>query len=248
VSEFFTLAARQPAFIELKHFGTFLARCLTNLIGSIIMTRIFALRAALLGAVLAASPAAAVNLIANGGFENTGFGGTGSYYNVGTTGADNPVPGDFGFAVPINNVDIIANGVFTSSLSGGGAYNLDLVGYGSTGSISQSFATILGKTYKVSVAYTQNGGGKTADVNVDGSAIGTLVGSGSWQTFTTTFIGTGASTTFDITEVNGGGNGGIVLDNISVSQVPEPAAWAMMLTGFGMLGFAMRRRQQTVAA
>ena len=27
--------------------------------------------------------------------------------------------------------------------------------------------------------------------------------------------------------------------------VPEPATWAMMLVGFGAVGFAMRRRKQT---
>ena len=30
----------------------------------------------------------------------------------------------------------------------------------------------------------------------------------------------------------------------SVSAVPEPAAWAMMLLGFGAMGFTMRRRRQ----
>ena len=29
----------------------------------------------------------------------------------------------------------------------------------------------------------------------------------------------------------------------NVSAVPEPAAWAMMLIGFGGIGFAMRRRK-----
>lgn len=213
------------------------------------MIRTFALRAALFGAVLAATPvSAAVNLIVNGGFENTGFGGTSSYYNVGDTGADNPIPGDFGFAVPVNNVDIIANGVYAPFLATGGAYNLDLVGYGSTGAISQTFATVLGRTYTVSIDFTQNGGGKSADVNVNGAAIGTLVGTGAWQTFTTTFIGTGAATTFDITEILGGGNGGVVLDNISVSAVPEPETWAMLVAGFGMTGFAMRKRKAAVAA
>ncbi|MFZ4690097.1 MAG: PEPxxWA-CTERM sorting domain-containing protein [Polymorphobacter sp.] len=210
------------------------------------MTRNFALRAALLAAVVVASPAAAVNLIANGDFENTGFGGTGSFYNLGNPGADNPVPGDFGFTVTLNDVDLIANGAFAPFLATGGAYNLDLNGY-NTGAISQTFATVSGRTYRVKLDYTQNGGGKSADVNVNGSAIGTLIGSGSWQSFTTTFAGTGAPTVFDITSLVGG-SGGIVLDNISVTDVPEPATWAMMLTGFGMLGFAMRRRQQAVAA
>lgn len=30
--------------------------------------------------------------------------------------------------------------------------------------------------------------------------------------------------------------------------VPEPATWAMMIGGFGLTGFAMRRRQAAVAA
>jgi hypothetical protein len=36
------------------------------------------------------------------------------------------------------------------------------------------------------------------------------------------------------------------LDNIAVNPVPEPATWAMMLLGFGAVGFAMRRRRRPV--
>ena len=39
------------------------------------------------------------------------------------------------------------------------------------------------------------------------------------------------------------------LDNISVTAgVPEPASWALMIGGFGMTGFAMRRRPTAVTA
>jgi PEP-CTERM motif-containing protein len=38
------------------------------------------------------------------------------------------------------------------------------------------------------------------------------------------------------------------LDNITITQaVPEPATWAMMLLGFGAIGFAMRRRKPAQA-
>ena len=37
-------------------------------------------------------------------------------------------------------------------------------------------------------------------------------------------------------------------DNIATtSAVPEPATWAMMITGFGLAGAAMRRRRATLA-
>ena len=41
-------------------------------------------------------------------------------------------------------------------------------------------------------------------------------------------------------------NGTITLDiKGSTGAVPEPAAWAMMLAGFGLVGAAMRRRSTT---
>lgn len=40
------------------------------------------------------------------------------------------------------------------------------------------------------------------------------------------------------------------IDNLatSVSGVPEPGAWALMITGFGLAGASLRRRRATVAA
>ena len=38
--------------------------------------------------------------------------------------------------------------------------------------------------------------------------------------------------------------GNVLLGGLSLSQaVPEPATWAMMLIGFGAIGFASRRRK-----
>ncbi|TRW17043.1 Npun_F0296 family exosortase-dependent surface protein [Glacieibacterium frigidum] len=45
------------------------------------------------------------------------------------------------------------------------------------------------------------------------------------------------------------GGGGFELDNITIgATVPEPAAWAMMITGFGLVGLGMRRRMPVVTA
>jgi hypothetical protein len=34
---------------------------------------------------------------------------------------------------------------------------------------------------------------------------------------------------------------------VDVAAVPEPASWAMMISGFGLVGGAMRRRPAKVA-
>ena len=44
-------------------------------------------------------------------------------------------------------------------------------------------------------------------------------------------------------------NGGLgIVDNFSVAAVPEPASWAMLITGFGLVGAAARRRRTAIAA
>ena len=47
-------------------------------------------------------------------------------------------------------------------------------------------------------------------------------------------------------------SGGIGFDNLivraTIAAVPEPASWTMMLTGFGLLGTAMRRRATIATA
>ncbi len=47
----------------------------------------------------------------------------------------------------------------------------------------------------------------------------------------------------------GANNVGVILDDVSISitprvpAVPEPASWALMIAGFGLVGFAARRRK-----
>jgi hypothetical protein len=44
------------------------------------------------------------------------------------------------------------------------------------------------------------------------------------------------------------GFGGVQYDLISTSVVPEPATWAMLIAGFGLVGSAMRRRRAVAIA
>lgn len=57
------------------------------------------------------------------------------------------------------------------------------------------------------------------------------------STGTTTFV-----------EQSPASGGGWYASTITAGAVPEPATWAMMMLGFGMLGFAMRARREGIAA
>lgn len=55
--------------------------------------------------------------------------------------------------------------------------------------------------------------------------------------------------TFDsITFSQVGNSGGFESDNHTVGMVPEPGTWAMMIAGFGLVGFAARRRRTMAIA
>jgi hypothetical protein len=81
------------------------------------------------------------------------------------------------------------------------------------------------------------------------SIIQTVTGSSNSLTLTTGTLAAGATFRFLYT-FNAGAGGGTVSGNASFMQsaVPEPATWAMMLVGFGGIGFAMRRRRRPVLA
>lgn len=53
-----------------------------------------------------------------------------------------------------------------------------------------------------------------------------------------------APTTLSFSAIGTSDSTGGYLDSISLSAVPEPASWVMMILGFGMLGVALRRQRQ----
>jgi hypothetical protein len=62
-----------------------------------------------------------------------------------------------------------------------------------------------------------------------------------WTEYTYNFVATGASTTLSFASLDNSPYGP-ALDGVSVAAVPEPAAWGMLIGGFGLAGLALRRR------
>ena len=218
--------------------------------------------------LVSASAASATNIIMNGGFENPPIAdpccttipgnGTVDYWNV-VSGNVNVVNGYYGS----QGVDMNP----AANLAKEGVQYLDLIGEGGVGSISQSFDTVLGQLYTLTFSYSHNLFGGSADgappfeANYSvGNSSGQLLrgmithstGSPSnldWKTGTGSFVGTGTSEILNFTNTSPTmGNAGILLDEVSVSAVPEPATWMMMIGGFGVAGVAMRRRRRETLA
>lgn len=204
-------------------------------------------------AALAAAPAHA-NLLANGGFESPVL-APASYLNI-TPGTE---PAGFGWTVFDAGVDVFSNGVLGSGIvAAAGVQALDLVGFGSTGGVSQSFATTAGTVYQLSFAYANNAisiGNAAASVTV-GDGASTLLSTtishhtsstsgADWTAFSANFTGTGQVATLSFATTLGGSNGGILLDQVSVTvapAVPEPGSYVLMLAGLAAMVFVLRRR------
>lgn len=224
---------------------------------------------AAIATVLAATPSVAAtpvlssgNLLKNGSFEN-GFDnwkvtntGSGQGYSdpvIVSYGQASAYPtGAFGETVPADNAK--------------GNPGLDAVGskflYLSTdvGSnvLSQTVNLVAGNTYMFGFDYylPANGYGNpnnaTLTASVDGTQFANFtLGSQpatTWQflsaTKTFTATNTGAFTlSFSGSQYTAKDVG---IDRVflsTVAAVPEPSTWALMLAGFGMVGFAMRRRK-----
>ena len=84
-------------------------------------------------------------------------------------------------------------------------------------------------------------------------ASGTLASPGNWSTWTSTYTVGAADVGSTISIVlNGAGDQGnwdnVRLDGPSgTGGVPEPASWALLIAGFGMVGASLRRRRQGAA-
>ena len=192
--------------------------------------------------LLAVNPAhAALNLVTNGSFEV----GTapGVYATVGT--GDSNITG---WSVSNGTVDYIGS-YWTAA---DGSRSIDLAG-NSYGTLSQAIHLVANQAYSLTFFLSANPDNsefpRTVQVGIDGliqdfnfTGSPNLSNMG-WQQQTLNFVaGSTGSTLLSFTALNAGTFYGPALDNVSLSAVPEPSTWAMMLLGLSMIGFGLRRR------
>jgi hypothetical protein len=146
----------------------------------------------------------------------------------------------------------------------GSVGSVDLDGSSSVSGISQTFVAPVGND-KVSFALSGNPdngavdpkllqvtvGGTVGNFQYDTNSQGNSHGDMKYADYTLDFISNGVAPvtlTFQ-SEDTPGNSWGPVVSDVSVSSVPEPATWAMLLLGFFSIGFLMRdaRRKDAVA-
>jgi hypothetical protein len=230
-----------------------------------------------IAAIMAASPVSAAELLTNGNFETGTFagwtvvnqaGGSGNW-NIDAPGTTTPTSG---FPTPANP----AGGSFyaVTDQTGPGAHVLlqaFTLAAGSTATLSfDFFARNAGSlTTRSDIDYTAGTAGfyrvdiLTAGAGAFSTAVGDVVqnlvlspGSTTALSYSNASFGLGlapGSYQLRFAEVDNAGFFNLGVDNVSInatSGVPEPATWAMMLLGFGVVAGAMRsaRRKKVVDA
>lgn len=199
----------------------------------------------------------AVNYIKNGSFETVDAALSFSNGVIQVAGLNTTALTSWAAAASrqykINNAYTAENGINSVDLSGAG------------GSIYQNVTGLtVGTKYKVTFALSGNPDAtvnpkvrlsltsptSSSDFTFTKPA-GQSAGAMGWTQQTVSFVA-GAQTTrvtFTNTLPTASRAFGPVIDNVILTvAVPEPATWAMLLTGFGMVGFAARRRNRSLAA
>lgn len=209
-----------------------------------------------LAALVPSTASAAVNV----SFENpqlTGGGAAYAYFSQ-PFGNNPSVPAGFA-AIPgvtfSGASGIQANGsAFGFSNAPDGTQTAFIQSYhGVGGAISVDLTNlVVGQRYFVTFSAARrgysdpNGASNPFSVSVGGHSNPFDTSSTTFSPFTTSFIAQNTTDSLIFTGSANGGDATLGLDAISVA-VPEPATWAMMLMGFGMVGAGVRsRRKPTV--
>ena len=203
-----------------------------------------------------ATAAAATNFVSDGDFTSPGGGGSYTPYASGT------LMGPWSVTSPCcsptsDAIDLIG-GYWDAPTSGTGSVDLDGT---SPGMISQSFSLAPGNyvlTFDLSGNPDGGAGVKSLAVSIDGITDDlsyTVTGANNhgnmlYQLETIDFsVATAGTVTLSFESMDASTSPfGPVIGDVSVTAVPEPAAWGLMILGLGGLGAALRGRRRLVTA
>lgn len=187
-------------------------------------------------AFASAATATPVNLIKDGSFESVAL----------SNKVAKSLSSLAGWQVGANQVEV-RNNIVGTAYDGNNFVELDVK---KNSWISQSFATVIGQTYEVSFFYSPRVG-VTANSNeilasvsgdsllVSGSGVGNA--GNLWAEYSFLFTADESSETLTFSAEGLSDSRGGSLDAVSVTAVPEPASWSIVLVGLAGLGLIRRR-------
>lgn len=186
------------------------------------------------GLMTASSVHAATNLVTNGTFGNAS-----GASSTGWTAS----PSNFTGA-PLNEVTTACGSEASCAVLND--YPNTLV------TMNQSIAGLtVGQAYNLTwdmASYYGGFGSSTipgAGAAIDGNSYLFAIGNDtSWKTYSETFTYVGASNVLNFYSQANGTDTDAAFTNISITAVPEPATWAMMILGMGAMGAMLRNRRQ----
>ena len=130
-----------------------------------------------------------------------------------------------------------------SSASAWGSFSLDFNNVSSVYSLT-TLDMFVGHVFDEGGVQTNSFGSL---LNIDGTGLGGIMVPGQNQFYFTldpTAASQSVSMNIGVVGTNGPGHGQVTITQLSAPpSVPEPATWAMMLMGFGAVGFVARRRR-----
>jgi hypothetical protein len=217
------------------------------------MMKKFTLGAVLSGAIVAlAGPASAAVTLTSTAVTDANFSNPDSFTYTfdsrpaGLTGGAivNPAVSNTSHAQPFGG----AGGYFSVGPDDGSPATFDLSSLGGVSSISFLWGSVDGAPgYNVltllGTSDPNNGGNPYTFSGLDALSPGNgFQGSGGTAFVTLTFTGAD-QTNFTGLQFSANQNA-FEVDSMNVAAVPEPATWAMMIGGFGLIGLSMRRRRR----